>query len=452
MDRVLRKISESLRGLNMKDDKNLVEKIVAGIGVAVAGTFIAKRLFRNRKEEGEREKANPLLTHLGKKTNAEVVAMYLQREQTRMSMHTVMPLPKDYANKLTEIQDDEKSQLYKRAIFAKDNYRYHEARDLLDRLAATDVGGSEKAALAILSGNCFYNTGMFDSALHKYVDALEDARTGGDKEAEAAALGNTGIAYLHKFSLEKARRYCEDSLAVYKELGLEDDQADQLSNLSLIYRKSGEPDVAIKNQEDALKISRHKKDHLKEAAGLGNLGLAWQQKGDAHKALECFQHAHKIFIEEKNRKGEAEQLGNMGGAYQQKGDMESAMKYEEDALAIHREIGNVDGEANQLGNIGLLYQQNGEYDKAIGYFGDAMRLHKQVGNQNGEATGLVNMGVVYRKTGDLNRAMECQRKALKMFTEMGAKAQTDIIKQNIKKIQEMMIIRKVDFREPEEER
>ena len=133
----------------------------------------------------------------------------------------------------------------------------------------------------------------------------------------------------------------------------------------------------------------------------------------------------------------------MGLIHQQKGETDKALEYYNESLKLHKEIKNKKGEADQLGNIGLIYQQKGEYDKSIAYFGDVLRLHRQTGNQMGAETGMVNIGIIYRKTGELEKVMEYQRNAFKIFTA-GRKKAIEISQANIAKIQDMMVIRRVD--------
>ena len=419
-------------------DPNLAAKIIAGIGGLLAGAFIAKKLLKRDESGGNR---NPILQHLGDKKKVAELVSDMQRR--RDGAGSISPGPRDYAANLEEASDPVRKEIFERGLHAKGEHRYHEAVDLFEKVLS-GAEGVERAALLSMIGNCHYSESMFREALEKHSRACEEAVKAGDKEAEAVCLGNTGIAHLQMHQLDKARRCCEDSLKAFREIGSMEDEADQLYNLAVIYRRSGEAGKALKAQEDALKIHRHRKDKLKEAEGLANLGLIYQQKNDIDAALDCFEHALKLNTQIGNIRGEAEAMGHTGGAYQQKGDLDTALKYEEDALAMHREIGNRDGEANQLGNIGLIYQQRGEFDKALGYFGDALRIHKLLGNKTGEATGLVNIGIIYRKTGNLEKALECQREALKIFTAIGARTQTEIIHQNIKRIHEMMTIRKVD--------
>ena len=427
-------------------DAGFVGKLIAGLGAVVAGAFVAKKLAQKKKHknysfEGQ-ERINPVLEEIRDKRGMEL--FMARKEAGSINVHIVTPNPADYFGGWKDAVESDEKKLFYRGMEKKEEYHYGEALDIFTNMLSRGALGVDNVALLIMAGNTYYSQGMFSEAEKFFQKALGEATAIKDEEGEAIATGNLSITYLHKNLYDKARRNGEDALKKYRQLQDKEHEADTLSNLALIYRRNGEPDKAMRIQEDALKIHRHLEDTFRVAEDLGNLGLIHQQKGETDKSLEYYNESLKLHKEIKNKKGEADQLGNIGGSYQIKGDLVAAHKYEEESLQIHRALGNMDGEANQLGNIGLIYQQKGESDKAIAYFGDALRLHRQNGNKIGEATGMVNIGILYRKTGELEKAMEYQRCALKIFVALGARKQIEISQANIAKIQDMMVIRRVE--------
>jgi tetratricopeptide (TPR) repeat protein len=429
-----------------ENGSGFVGKLIVGIGAVVAAAFAGKALAQKKKHknysfEGQ-ERINPVLEEIRDKRGMEM--FMARKEEGSISVHIVSPNPSDYFGGWKDASESDEKKLFFRGIEKKEEYHYGEALDIFTNLLSRGALGVDNVAILIMAGNTYYSQSMFSEAEKFYQKALGEASGIKDEEGEAIATGNLCITYLHKNMYDKARRNGEDALKKYRQLGVKEHEADTLSNLALVYRRNGEADKAMRIQEEALKIHKHLEDTFHMAEDLGNLGLIHQQKNETDKALEYFNESLKLHKDLKNKKGEAEQLGNIGGAYQMKGDYSSALECEEESLQIHRALGNMDGEANQLGNIGLIYQQKGENDKAIAYFGDALRLHKQTGNRMGEATGMVNIGILYRKTGELEKAMEYQRGALKIFTSLGARKQTEICQANIAKIQDMMVIRRVE--------
>ena len=437
--------AEENKKTNGAKNAGLAGKIMAGIGAVIAGTFAAKKIaskkHKNYSFEGQ-ERINPVLEEIRDKRGME---MFMSRKEgDSISIHIVSPNPADYAGAWDDTEESDEKKLFYLALEKKEEYNYGEALDIFTDLLSRGASGKDNVSLLIMAGNTYYGQSMFDEAQKHYEKAFVEAGAIDDVMGNAVASGNLGITYLHKNLYDKARRNCEDALKKYRQTADKEKEADTLSNLALIYRRCGEPDKALRIQEEALKIHKQIGDSFRVAEDTGNLGLIYQQKEEADKALDMFKESRKLHKEIGNKKGEAEQMGNAGGAYQLKGDLATALKYEEDSLQIHRALGNLDGEANQLGNIGLIYQQKTEYDKALAYFGDALRLHKLIENKMGEATGMVNIGIIYRKTGELEKAMEYQRGALKIFNALGARKQTEITQANIAKIQDMMVIRRVE--------
>jgi tetratricopeptide (TPR) repeat protein len=426
-------------------DPGFLGKVITGIGAVVAGVFAVKKLapkkHKNYSFEGQ-QRINPVLEEIRDKRGMEL--FIARKEEGSINIHIVTPNPADYFGGWKEMDDSDEKRLFFRGVGKQGEYHYGEALDIFAGLLSRGALGVDNVALLIMAGNTYYSQSMFSEAEKFYQKALGEASAIKDDEGEAIATGNLCITYLHKNLCDKARRAGEDALKKYRQLGKKEHEADTLSNLALIYRKNGEPEKAMRTQEDALKVHRELEDSFHTAEDLGNLGLIYQQKNDVDSALKFYDESLELHKEIRNKKGEADQLGNIGGAYQIKGDLVSAQKYEEEALQIHRALGNMDGEANQLGNIGLVYQQRGESDKALAYFGDALRLHRETGNRMGEATGMVNIGIIYRKTGELEKAIEYQRGALKIFSALGARKQMEVCQANIIKIQDMMVIKRVD--------
>lgn len=418
-----------------------ISRMLAGIGAAVAGGLILDKLLKKKPRKEDLQEAEGE-GEFGENTLKEKI-----KPTPKEAGQFLSPQPKDYIPKHLESINPKQKQIFEEALTRRKENKPLKALELLDSIINQETANQSRIYALILAGNCKYSLLLFNDAINLYNSAIEESKKAGDRVARAVAHRNLGITLLQKYSLEKARRSCEEALKIYRELGDVEGEADTLSNLAVIYRKSGELEKAFKAQEEALKIHRKKEDKAREAEDLGNMGLILQQKGQVDKALEFYEKSLKLYTELQNKSGEAEQLGNIGWALQQKGDLDSAMKYEEDSLRIFREIGNQNGEANQLGNIGLIYQEKGELDKALGYYGDALRIHRQIGNRVSEATGMVNIGIIYRKKGEPEKAQDFLQKALKIFSELEAQPQIDKIKKQIKKTQDALIRKQRNLRQ-----
>ena len=81
--------------------------------------------------------------------------------------------------------------------------------------------------------------------------------------------------------------------------------------------------------------------------------------------------------------------------------------------------------------IGSCFYTQGELDGASGSFREAMRFARQHNNKKALSIIFNNLGRVYKARGDLDEALEYYHQALAIFTALGAKRESMIVKQNI---------------------
>jgi len=99
-----------------------------------------------------------------------------------------------------------------------------------------------------------FQVSQFREALQSWEQALQIYREIGDRQGEAASLGNLGIAYRSLGQYEKAIEYHQQSLAIAKEIGDRQGEALSLNNLGAAYRDNQQPLEAIKHLEASLTI------------------------------------------------------------------------------------------------------------------------------------------------------------------------------------------------------
>ncbi|HEX9912114.1 MAG TPA: tetratricopeptide repeat protein, partial [candidate division Zixibacteria bacterium] len=76
----------------------------------------------------------------------------------------------------------------------------------------------------------------------------------GNKEGEAAALGNLGNVYKLSGKLDKAIKNYEDALKIYEGIGNKEGEATGLNNLGSVFETKGQKEKALKYYEDALRL------------------------------------------------------------------------------------------------------------------------------------------------------------------------------------------------------
>ena len=266
-----------------------------------------------------------------------------------------------------------------------------------------------------------YNHYNFRGAAQKWEQALEIARSKGNKGAEGLLLRNLGLVYTHLADYPKAIPCYEQALEILRELGDQKKIRADLTDLGNVYRHLGNYSKAISYYEQALEICRDLGDKRGIGIALTNLGNVYSNLSDYPKAISYYEQALEIDREIEDKKGIAAVLTNLGAVYIYLGDYSKALSYHEQALEIRREIGDKKGIGADLGNLGIVYWSLGDYQKAISYHEQALEIHKEIGDKKGIGGELGNLGIVYKDLGDYPKAISYHEQALEIRREIGDK-------------------------------
>jgi len=108
----------------------------------------------------------------------------------------------------------------------------------------------------ITLGNAAKLAGRTHSAQQHYLRALETFRKNGDRQGEAASLGNLGIIAETRGDLAEAERLQRESLAISREIGDRQGEAASLGNLGNIMYSKGQHDEERRMYTEAVRIQR----------------------------------------------------------------------------------------------------------------------------------------------------------------------------------------------------
>ena len=89
-------------------------------------------------------------------------------------------------------------------------------------------------------GNAAKLAGRTHSAQQHYLRALETFRENGDRQGEAASLGNLGIIANTRGDLDEAERLYRESLVIKREIGDRQGEANSLGSLGIIANTRGD--------------------------------------------------------------------------------------------------------------------------------------------------------------------------------------------------------------------
>ncbi|MBN1762795.1 MAG: tetratricopeptide repeat protein [Methanomicrobia archaeon] len=268
-----------------------------------------------------------------------------------------------------------------------------------------------------------YTWGKTKQALCVWRHLHEEAKDV-DKNWEANALGNSGLAYRDIGENDKALEYFKNALELHEKLGLKDEVAKGYGNISNIYRTKGKLSKALEFQKKALELDEKLNRKEGIAGDLGNMGLICRTKGKLDKALEYHEKSLKLNEELGRKEGMANQLGNIGIVYKEKGELGKALKYYQKALKLNEQLGRKKGIAINYANIGIVYLHKGEFEKALEYSKRALKLDEAIGYKEGFGINLANIGNAYLNQGELNKALEYCENALEIFKGVGSRIET----------------------------
>ncbi len=304
---------------------------------------------------------------------------------------------------------------------------------LLGRNNNSSVAVTRKAAANILNAQAIqqHRISQFRESLQSWEEALTIYKEIGDRQGEAASIGNLGLACYSLGQYHKAIKFHHQSCNVARKIGDRQQEANSLGNSGLVYYSLGQYHPAIEDHEQSLVIKREIGDRQGEANSLCNLGNAYDSLGQYDKAIEFHEQSRKVSEEIGYRKGEANSLGNLGNAYQSIEQYQKAIESHQQSLDISREIGDRQGEAISLGNLGKTYQSRGQYGKAIESHQQSLDISREIGDRQGEAISLGNLGLAYYSRGQYDKAIEFYEQSLDISREIGDRVGESISLSNL---------------------
>ncbi len=241
----------------------------------------------------------------------------------------------------------------------------------------------------------------------------------GEQKKRSLYLSNAGNDFYRIARYADALPLCEQSLAIYREIGDTAGEGRTLNNISQIYYDRGDLTTALTYLEQSLAICKEIGDTAGEGATLDNIGQIYFTRGNYTKAFSYFEEALEIRREIGDKAGEGTTLNNIGHIYDAQGDYATAVTCLEQSLAILKEIGDKAGEGATLNNISQIYQARGDYATALTYLEQSRAILKEIGDKAGEGATCWNIGRIYQDQGDLAKAKQYISRSVEIAEETG---------------------------------
>lgn len=234
--------------------------------------------------------------------------------------------------------------------------------------------------------------------------ALVLARAAGDRQQEGGAL------HLQAWGLWNLGRYQEaldldqQALVIARAMRDREAQAWALNGLGLTAWALGDPEKSIRVFEQALGFWRAIGDRRDEAFTLQNLGFSYWTLGASGKALDAYRQVLPVARALGDRQAEALALNNMGLAEISLGEPALAAATLERSLPLWNAIGHPHGVAMSLRNLGSAQEGLGRPEEALASWRASLAAARRAGDRRSEATTLASMARLEERRGNLGEA------------------------------------------------
>ncbi len=238
-------------------------------------------------------------------------------------------------------------------------------------------------------------------------------------EARAIALRGAGILALGQGDLVRSAELCEESLALYTQMGDTMGTAGAFNSLGNARRELGDLDHAESLYEQGLALYRGLEDHLGVAVVLNNLGTMLLQRGDLTRAAELYEESLAIRRAADDARGIAYTLNKLGEVAHRQGDLIRAEALSRESLQKRREMGDKHGTVLALTTLGAVMHDLGDDAEAFELMEQSLALCKELGEKWGTASALRILGSIAQRRGECDRARQLFTESLSLFRANG---------------------------------
>jgi predicted ATPase/DNA-binding SARP family transcriptional activator len=298
--------------------------------------------------------------------------------------------------------------------------RRDEQKAALQSAARWAAQTSERDVLTIrnLWADFYIAIGSYSQALEEAQTLLKGARALGNRELEARAHQQIGLAYLNQGEYRKALASFEITAQLCQEIGRLDHLGLTLTNMGVAYGYLGEHSRTLDLYQRAYEVAQQTGDRLGQGRALTNLGIVYKKLRNLQRASECSEQAYHIWQEIGDRRAESHTLINLGNLFRTLGELDKAQEHLERACVLSREIKNLQGLAIALHNLGSLHgEQRQEYVEALRYEEEALTVAEQLGLKGLMVHILSNSAIFCARLGQQPEALEQSERAIRLLKE-----------------------------------
>jgi len=264
-----------------------------------------------------------------------------------------------------------------------------------------------------------------DKAIRYYQQALDLYKEIGDERGEGEILGGLGLIYSNNKDYQAAMPYYEEALKVREKVDDKFLMGNSLNSIGVIYNNLQNYPQALFYYDKAEALRKEISDlpgltrtqSLKANSYLA-LGEMLNNSGKYPEALENLEKALQINKNLNAKSGIGDVLNQMGFVYSNLGEYDMAVEKISEAAGLMKEENNTTGLAGAYNHLGIILQMSGKFEKASEYFNNSLKIYEQANDQKNIVGVLSNLGTLLFDTKDYIKAEEYHNKALQISREI----------------------------------
>jgi len=189
--------------------------------------------------------------------------------------------------------------LHRLAVGYTRSDRFHDAGPLLEQALTLFETMGDQIGQAYVHGmlGVLANRQQHTAAGLGHFERTLDLYRAADHPGQAMALNDIGYTHAQLGNYPQALAFCEQALAVVRELGAANWENAVLDSLGYIHHQLGDQQQAITCYQRSLDLSRELADRWTEATALDHLGDTYHDLGDTAAAHRAWTHALRVFSE-----------------------------------------------------------------------------------------------------------------------------------------------------------
>jgi tetratricopeptide (TPR) repeat protein len=252
----------------------------------------------------------------------------------------------------------------------------------------------ELAMSYLISGNVFYNQGVFNRAIEDFLEALKFFTQTKNQKGQAEIYQDLGLAYHYSKKPEVALENYEKSLQLFETIQDEKGVAGTLSYIGHIFEKKFEYQKALDYQQKALKIYEKLADKAGLAKVMDDIGSIYEDWKDYEKAFFYFSKALETNLAINNQVAAIIDLNNLGDIYQKQGKYPQSLEFAFKSLQLARKLNQKYQLRSAYRDISQTYFLLKDYQKAYTYLDSSYIAYGEVYNSE-TAQQIAQMQVIY---------------------------------------------------------